>query len=64
METATMANHEVTEEAKPAYEVVHSKSQLFYPEYERKSDLKHQTHYCRDAATVSPTNSSPKRSKT
>jgi 2-oxoisovalerate ferredoxin oxidoreductase beta subunit len=46
METATMANHEVTEEAKPAYEVVHSKSQLFYPEYERKSDLKHQTHYC------------------
>src|SRR6476660_5965561 len=46
METATMANHEVTEEAKPAYEVVHAKSQLFYPEYERKSDLKHQTHYC------------------
>src|SRR5437764_3377593 len=46
METATMANHEVKEEAKPAYEVVHSKSQLFYPEYERKSDLKHQTHYC------------------
>src|SRR5246500_2267190 len=28
------------------YEVVHSKSPLFYPEYERKSDLKHQTHYC------------------
>jgi 2-oxoisovalerate ferredoxin oxidoreductase beta subunit len=28
------------------YEVVHSKSHLFYPEYERKSDLKHQTHYC------------------
>ena len=41
-----MANHEVTEESKPSYEVVHSKSQLFYPEYERKSDLKHQTHYC------------------
>src|SRR5436305_6928076 len=46
METATMANHEVTEEAKPAYEVVHSKSHLFYPEYERKADLKKQTHYC------------------
>src|SRR5438105_8833128 len=46
METATMAKYEVTEEAKPAYEVVHAKSQLFYPEYERKSDLKHQTHYC------------------
>jgi 2-oxoisovalerate ferredoxin oxidoreductase beta subunit len=28
------------------YEVVHSKSELFYPEYERKTDLKHQTHYC------------------
>ncbi len=41
-----MANHEVTEESKPSYEVVHSKSRLFYPEYERKSDLKHQTHYC------------------
>ena len=46
METATMANQEVTEDAKPSYEVVHSKSQLFYREYERKSDLKHQTHYC------------------
>ena len=41
-----MANHEVVEESKPAYDVVHSKSHLFYPEYERKSDLKHQTHYC------------------
>ena len=28
------------------YEVVHSKSPLFYDLYERKSDLKHQTHYC------------------
>jgi len=28
------------------YEVVHSKSEAFYPEYERKSDLKRQTHYC------------------
>jgi 2-oxoisovalerate ferredoxin oxidoreductase beta subunit len=28
------------------YEVVHSKSDVFYPEYERKTDLKHQTHYC------------------
>ncbi|MFY9947365.1 MAG: 2-oxoacid:acceptor oxidoreductase family protein [Candidatus Sulfotelmatobacter sp.] len=28
------------------YEVVHSKSEVFYPEYERKTDLKHQTHYC------------------
>ena len=28
------------------YDVVHSKSAVFYPEYERKSDLRHQTHYC------------------
>jgi len=41
-------NNIVVEELKTAdqYEVVHSKSPLFYPEYERKSDLKHQTHYC------------------
>ena len=28
------------------YEVVHEKSEVFYPEFERKGDLKHQTHYC------------------
>src|SRR5579864_2657695 len=28
------------------YELVHAKSQVFYPEYERKTDLQHQTHYC------------------
>ena len=28
------------------YEVVHSKSPLFYDLYERKAELKHQTHYC------------------
>ena len=28
------------------YEVVHQKSEVFYPLYERKSDLQHQTHYC------------------
>src|SRR5436305_10133129 len=28
------------------YEVVHSKSELFYDLYDRKSELKHQTHYC------------------
>ena len=45
-----MPTHDVTlEEPKMStdnYEVVHSKSEVFYPEYERKSDLKHQTHYC------------------
>src|ERR1700756_3144453 len=28
------------------YEIVHQKPETFYHEYERKSDLKHQTHYC------------------
>ncbi|HET7440963.1 MAG TPA: 2-oxoacid:acceptor oxidoreductase family protein [Terriglobales bacterium] len=35
----------VTAEAN-GYELVHSKSEVFYDTYERKSDLKHQTHYC------------------
>jgi 2-oxoisovalerate ferredoxin oxidoreductase beta subunit len=29
-----------------AYETVHSKSPVFYDLYDRKSELKHQTHYC------------------
>jgi len=33
------------------YELVHSKSPLFYDLYERKSELKHQTHYCPAAGT-------------
>ena len=45
-----MAEHNVVpEEPKVTtdeYKVVHSKSSLFYPEYERKAELKHQTHYC------------------
>lgn len=28
------------------YEVVHSKSKVFYETYERKEELQHQTHYC------------------
>ena len=28
------------------YETIHSKSELFYDWYERKSELQHQTHYC------------------
>ena len=28
------------------YELIHSKSPVFYDLYERKSDLQHQTHYC------------------
>jgi len=28
------------------YEVIHSKSPVFYGTYDRKAELKHQTHYC------------------
>src|SRR5215472_956118 len=28
------------------YELLHSKSPVFYDVYERKAELKHQTHYC------------------
>jgi 2-oxoisovalerate ferredoxin oxidoreductase beta subunit len=38
-EGGPQVNHE-------GYETVHSKSPLFYDLYERKSELKHQTHYC------------------
>jgi 2-oxoisovalerate ferredoxin oxidoreductase beta subunit len=33
-------------EVQAGYEVIHSKSPVFYDEYERKSELKQQTHYC------------------
>lgn len=44
-----MADHVVSDEPKAVtdkYEIVHQKSEVFYPEFERKGDLKHQTHYC------------------
>src|SRR5215831_14950405 len=28
------------------YQVIHSKSPVFYDRYERKAELQHQTHYC------------------
>jgi len=31
---------------KNGYEVIHSKSPVFYDLYDRKAELKHQTHYC------------------
>ena len=34
------------EVSRNGYEIAHSKSEVFYKEYERKTDLKHQTHYC------------------
>lgn len=44
-----MANENVITAVDPElneYEPVHSKSPLFFDLYERKSELKHQTHYC------------------
>jgi 2-oxoisovalerate ferredoxin oxidoreductase beta subunit len=44
-----MAERVILEEPKLAadtYEIVHTRSKAFYPEFERKTDLKHQTHYC------------------
>lgn len=32
--------------ARNGYELIHSKSPVFYDLYERKSELRHQTHYC------------------
>src|SRR5262249_3937365 len=36
----------VAEPETNAYEVIHEKSPVFYDLYERKAELKHQTHYC------------------
>lgn len=46
MSEESMVAVEEVETAKNDFEVLHSKSPVFYPVYERKSDLKHQTHYC------------------
>jgi 2-oxoisovalerate ferredoxin oxidoreductase beta subunit len=43
-----MADQIALDEPKAAnpYEVIHERPETFYPEFGRKSDLKHQTHYC------------------
>ena len=44
-----MPDHVILEGSKTVsdkYEIVHQKPDTFYTEYERKADLKHQTHYC------------------
>ena len=35
-----------TEANNDGYELIHSKSPVFFDLYERKSELQHQTHYC------------------
>lgn len=46
MENETKAAVIDSETSKNGYEVIHSKSPVFYDLYERKTELKHQTHYC------------------
>jgi 2-oxoisovalerate ferredoxin oxidoreductase beta subunit len=46
MSTNTKIDAKVSEIQAAGYEVSHSKSPVFYGEYERKGDLKNQTHYC------------------
>src|SRR5512146_1723999 len=41
-----MAEDEMTAVAEPEYELLHSRSEIFYDRFERKSELKQQTHYC------------------
>lgn len=42
----TRATHVIDPETGSNYDVAHEKSQVFYETYERKADLRHQTHYC------------------
>ncbi len=44
--TSDLENGIHAEGMNAAYEQIHSKSPLFYDLYERKSELKNQTHYC------------------
>ena len=46
MAEQTKVAHQETGASANTYEVVHSKSKVFYDIYERKDELKHQTHYC------------------
>jgi 2-oxoisovalerate ferredoxin oxidoreductase beta subunit len=46
MPTDVKAEVEVEATKPEEYTTVHSKSAVFYDLYDRKSDLKHQTHYC------------------
>lgn len=45
-ESKSQSKSQVSSGNNNGYEVLHSRSPLFYDLYERKSELKHQTHYC------------------
>ena len=36
----------MSESPKPDFQMVHERAHCFYPTFERKGELKHQTHYC------------------
>jgi 2-oxoisovalerate ferredoxin oxidoreductase beta subunit len=42
-EKVELAEPQVTDNG---FEIIHTKSPVFYDKYERKTDLQHQTHYC------------------
>ena len=42
----TRATRVIDPETGSNYDVAHEKSPVFYDTYERKADLRHQTHYC------------------
>jgi 2-oxoisovalerate ferredoxin oxidoreductase beta subunit len=46
MAEETKAPAEKSEVKADGYQIIHSKSPVFYEVYERKAELKHQTHYC------------------
>ena len=46
MATETQVDVKEADILADGYQVLHSKSPLFYDHYERKADLQHQTHYC------------------
>jgi 2-oxoisovalerate ferredoxin oxidoreductase beta subunit len=46
MPTETKSDVKDSEILAAGYQVSHSKSPVFYDQYERKADLQHQTHYC------------------
>ncbi len=46
MADETKVDVKPTDIAVNTYELIHSKSPVFYDWYERKSELRHQTHYC------------------
>jgi len=46
MSNELMLNETISHEIVSGYEISHSRPEAFYQSYDRKDELKHQTHYC------------------